>query len=146
MIITKKIEWDMGHRIPNHKSVCRNLHGHRYILEVAFRGDILETSGTSDEGMVLDFGDIKKMLIKYIHEPCDHGFMFFTKDTVMSDFFDKNTEFKTIPVDFIPTAENIALWISTRLKKALAKKYGKRLILHSVKVWETPSSSAIISS
>ncbi|MBI4225594.1 6-carboxytetrahydropterin synthase [Candidatus Roizmanbacteria bacterium] len=42
MVITKIIEFDMGHRIPNHKSQCRNLHGHRYKLEVNLEGDVEE--------------------------------------------------------------------------------------------------------
>ncbi|MFZ8988336.1 MAG: 6-carboxytetrahydropterin synthase, partial [Methylophilaceae bacterium] len=38
MIITSRMEFDAGHRIPNHKSSCRNLHGHRYAIEVSLSG------------------------------------------------------------------------------------------------------------
>ena len=34
MRITRRLEFDAGHRIPNHQSQCRHLHGHRYALEV----------------------------------------------------------------------------------------------------------------
>ena len=38
MEITTRMEFDSGHRIPNHKSVCKNLHGHRYAIEVTVKG------------------------------------------------------------------------------------------------------------
>ena len=41
MEITTRMEFDSGHRIPNHKSTCRNLHGHRYALEVTITGNII---------------------------------------------------------------------------------------------------------
>ena len=39
LTITRKLEFDAGHRIPDHKSQCRNLHGHRYTLEITLTGD-----------------------------------------------------------------------------------------------------------
>ena len=39
LTITKRLEFDAGHRIPQHKSQCRNLHGHRYALEITLEGD-----------------------------------------------------------------------------------------------------------
>ena len=40
MEITTRLEFDAGHRIPSHKSNCKNLHGHRYCIEVTIKGDI----------------------------------------------------------------------------------------------------------
>lgn len=146
MIITKRIEWDMGHRIPNHQSVCHNLHGHRYVVEVAVEGVVHTTIGQSNEGMVLDFGEIKELMMKHIHEPCDHSFMYYEDDPTMVAFFKENPHFKTVKVAFVPTAENIAAWIFHKLEEPLTRTYGRQLQLKSVQVWETPSSSAIIAS
>ena len=44
MRITRRLEFDAGHRIPDHASQCRHLHGHRYALEVTLSGDIITTS------------------------------------------------------------------------------------------------------
>ena len=44
MEITTRMEFDSGHRIPNHKSVCKNLHGHRYAIEVTVKGEIGRTN------------------------------------------------------------------------------------------------------
>lgn len=144
MIITKIIEWDMGHRIPNHKSVCRNLHGHRYKLKVLLKGDLQEVTGASDEGMVLDFGDIKKILTKEVHDYCDHSFMYSSSDKLLEKIFEQNQSFRSIVVDFIPTAENIAFWAFDKLFQKLEVAYGNRLQLHQIELWETPTSSAVI--
>ena len=60
MQITTRLEFDAGHRIPNHKSQCRNLHGHRYVLEITLSGDIITQKEVSEDGMVMDFSDVKK--------------------------------------------------------------------------------------
>ena len=73
--VTKVIEWDMGHRVPNHKHKCANPHGHRYRLELTVTGLVSEQKGSSSEGMVVDFSDIKKAMMDRIHEPLDHCFM-----------------------------------------------------------------------
>ena len=57
MLITKCLEIDMGHRVPNHKSKCATPHGHRYKIEVGVDDKVIDTKGVSDEGMVIDFGD-----------------------------------------------------------------------------------------
>ena len=59
MQITTRLEFDAGHRIPNHKSQCRNLHGHRYALEITLSGDIIHQKKASEDGMVMDFSDVK---------------------------------------------------------------------------------------
>ena len=56
--IRRYVETDTGHRVPNHKSKCRHFHGHRYRFEAEIEGDIVETSGVSEEGMLMDFSDV----------------------------------------------------------------------------------------
>ena len=52
--VTRRLEFDAGHRIPDHRSQCRNLHGHRYVLEITLTGDIVQAPGESDNGMLMD--------------------------------------------------------------------------------------------
>jgi len=59
MIITRRLEFDAGHRIPNHNSLCKHLHGHRYAIEITLSGDIIANEGQSEQGMVMDFTDIQ---------------------------------------------------------------------------------------
>lgn len=143
MRIVKEIQWDMGHRVMNHRSQCRNLHGHRYKAEICIEGEIVSKERVSDEGMVIDFGDIKELATIYILKALDHGFMVWAKDKVLIKFFNENPAQKHIVTQFVPTAENIAVWIFGRLDKRLKDKYKTGLRVDSIKIWETPTSSAI---
>ena len=49
--IRRWVETDTGHRVPNHKSKCKNMHGHRYRWEVELEGEVVTEPGTSGEGM-----------------------------------------------------------------------------------------------
>ena len=86
MEITTRMEFDSGHRIPNHKSTCRNLHGHRYALEVTITGNIIDEENISDFGMVMDFKDAKSLIKKVIVEPWDHAFIVYEKDKEVLNF------------------------------------------------------------
>ena len=91
MKITKIIQWDMGHRILNHRSVCKGLHGHRYKAEITVEGKLVNSSTKSEHGMVMDFADIKSIAKTEIHDKLDHGFMVWEKDDELIEFF-RHTE------------------------------------------------------
>ena len=143
MKIVKIIQWDMGHRVMNHRSVCKGLHGHRYKAEICLEGDIVSESGVSEEGMVVDFADIKKIAKSFIQEKLDHAFMVWEKDTELLDFFQKSEGHKPVIVSFTSTAENVASYIFNELDGQFNDAFGTGLRLHSVKLWETPTSCAI---
>lgn len=140
MKVIKEIQWDMGHRVTNHHSQCRNLHGHRYKAEICVEGNLITESGISDEGMVIDFGDIKEIAAKHVVDVLDHGFMVWREDKIVLKFFKTNPDLRHIVVPFVPTAENIASWIFAQLDKRLKDKHGTGLKLYSIKLWETPTS------
>ncbi|MFQ6610361.1 MAG: 6-pyruvoyl tetrahydropterin synthase family protein [Fidelibacterota bacterium] len=144
MKVVKIIQWDMGHRVLNHRSICKGLHGHRYRAEICFEGDLVTEKGVSEEGMVVDFSDIKKMALREVQEKLDHGFMVWDKDSELIQFFQQSEGHKPVYVPFTPTAENVAKFIFEQLDGKLSDRYGTGLHLHSVKLWETPSSCAII--
>ena len=52
--ITKKLEFDYGHRVLGHEGKCRHLHGHRGVAEVTVYAPSLDNLGR-----VVDFGAIK---------------------------------------------------------------------------------------
>lgn len=136
--ITRRIEIDMGHRVPWHTSKCRHLHGHRYVFEVTLQGPIREHAGESDEGMVQDFGDVKELLTLYIHDPYDHGLMLYEKDPIVPVIRELPDQ-KIILVPFVPTAENIAMHTYTTLSDRLGNS---AIEIASVLVRETPNCSA----
>ena len=138
ILITRKIEIDMGHRVPFHKGQCRNLHGHRYVIEAAVSGTVHPDRETSDAGMVVDYGDLKQIMMEEIHAPLDHGFMMYDGDP-LKDIFTSLEDQKIIFVPFIPTAENIAHYLYGKLQPRLQTL---NLPLNHVKIWETPNSTA----
>ena len=143
MKIVKIVQWDMGHRVLNHRSVCKGIHGHRYKAEICLEGELIVDSGLSEEGMVIDFSDIKKIAQKFIQNKLDHGFMVWDQDDELLDFFKHSKGHKLVIVPFTPTAENIAAYIFQKLKNEFSDKFKTGLHLHSVKLWETPSSYAL---
>ena len=134
----------MGHRVPNHKSKCRNLHGHRYKIEVAVDDKVITTSGASDEGMVIDFSDLKQVMMSEIDIVYDHSFTMYDKDAFAEIF--KSLEYlhnqKINFVPFVPTAENLAKHWYEIIKPKLEER---KIKIKHVKIWETPSSTATYS-
>jgi 6-pyruvoyltetrahydropterin/6-carboxytetrahydropterin synthase len=141
MLVTKEIEIDMAHRVPNHKSKCRNLHGHRYKIEVGVDDKIVVEKDSSDEGMVIDFSDLKEIMMREIDEPYDHSLTVWCNDSFGTQFeVFKKADMKVNFVEFIPTVENLAKYwfeiMATKLQE-------KGIKISHVKVWETPTSTAI---
>lgn len=143
MLITKEIEIDMAHRVPNHKSKCQNLHGHRYKIEVGVDDKLVIEKGSSAEGMVIDFSDLKDIMMTKIDEVFDHNSMFYVDDPILPNLLRAIEPFqkkKPIIVDFIPTAENIAQLFYYEIKDELLKRGIK---IKHIKLWETPTSTAL---
>ena len=133
----------MGHRVLNHRSICKGLHGHRYKAEICLDGELIQESGVSEEGMVIDFADIKKTAQKFIQEELDHAFMVWDKDEELLEFFKHSEGHKPVIVPFTPTAENVAVYIFHILKDKFSDVYKTGLHLQSIKLWETQSRYAL---
>lgn len=145
LTITRKLEFDAGHRIPDHKSQCRNLHGHRYTLEITLIGEVIEQEGSSDNGMIMDFSDVKALANQYLVDVWDHAFLVYAKDAAVRDFLASLPGHKTVVIDRIPTVENLARTAFDILKAAYIDRYGTGLRLQRLVLHETPNCWAEIS-
>ncbi len=145
LTITRKLEFDAGHRIPDHKSQCRNLHGHRYTLAITLVGAVIEVEGNSDNGMIMDFSDIKTLARQHLVDIWDHAFLVYEKDTAVRDFLAMLPNHKTVIIDRIPTVENLASTAYDILKAAYKDHYGTGLHLQKLVLNETPNCWAEIS-
>ncbi|MCJ8278843.1 MAG: 6-carboxytetrahydropterin synthase [Rivularia sp. ALOHA_DT_140] len=96
-------------------------HGHNYHLEVTVKGEIADRTG-----MLVDLGALNKVIDDYVVEPFDHNFL--NKDI---PYF----------AEVVPTAENIALYISNTLQEPIAKLGAS---LYKVKLIESPNNSCEI--
>ena len=130
--ISITFDWEMGHRLPNHQGACFNLHGHHYVLHVSLAGTIKDVPGAADEGMVVDFQDIKQFVKTLIKRDYDHKFYISERDPMCPAL--KDFPGVTV-VDYIPTAENLAL----ALKEQLLPHFPQLLC---VRLYETPGSYA----
>lgn len=142
MQITTRLEFDAGHRIPCHKSQCRNLHGHRYAIEITLSGEIIRQESSSDNGMVMDFSDVKAIARSAVVDVWDHAFLVYKDDTPVLDFLMTLPDHKTVVLDCVPTAENLAAEAFRILKAEYKDTYGNHLKLERVRLYETPNSWA----
>ena len=142
MQITRRLEFDAGHRIPNHNSQCKHLHGHRYALEVTLSGDIITQEGVSEQGMVMDFTDVKRIAKEQVVDAWDHAFLVYRGDKVVLDFLNTLPGHKTVIMDVPPTAENLAAIAFRLLSEAYHATYNNHLHLKRVRIYETPNNWA----
>lgn len=142
MQITRRLEFDAGHRIPNHASQCKHLHGHRYAIEITLSGDLITAEGQSDQGMVMDFSDVKRIAKVKLVDAWDHAFLAYRGDKVVCDFLASLPEHKTVMLDAVPTAENLAQIAFGILEPAYQDTYGNNLRLERVRLYETPNNWA----
>ena len=141
--IRRWVETDTGHRVPNHSSKCRHIHGHRYRWEAEIEGEVIDVEGVSDQGMLIDFSVISSILNKYIHDIVDHAFLVYSGDTVMIDSLQSlGDEHRTVVLPFIPTAENLAKWAFEQVSPHISTEYGNQIRLVAMHVRETPKSWA----
>jgi 6-pyruvoyltetrahydropterin/6-carboxytetrahydropterin synthase len=139
MRITRRLEFDSGHRIPNHRSRCRHLHGHRYALEVTLAGAVVATRGDEREGMVLDFSEVKTIAQRAVVDVWDHAFLAWRDDTAVLDFLGSLPDHRTVVFEAPPTAEHLAAAAFRLLEPAYRREFGERLTLERVRLYETPN-------
>lgn len=137
--ITRHLEFDAGHRIPNHHGQCRHLHGHRYQIEVTLRGELSQVTGSPHEGMIMDFGDIKQILQEIIIDPWDHSFFVANSDEIMINFLKTIPGHKTTLIKDIPTAENLARYAFDLLAPRLNSQFQGKIKLKQLRLFETPN-------
>jgi len=101
MKVGRRFYFDAAHYLPEYKGKCEELHGHTYILDIVVEGE------KNEEGMVLDFNKLEKIVKETILEELDHK--------NLNDMFEN------------PTAENIASWIFEHLADKIKPLQGLRV-------------------
>ena len=121
----------MGHRLPEHFGLCKNIHGHSYKMIVEFEGEL------DEQGMVIDFYDVEK-IINPVIEKLDHAFMVKDDDKIILEFLEK-LDSKKVVVNFFATVENICKYLSDKIKSSGLPQNIKGL---KVRVYETAEDYA----
>ena len=98
---------------------CRNIHGHSYEMRVTIKGMPIMDDSSPKNGMVMDFGDLKKIVNEEIVDHYDHAFII--NDQMPKDFIEevKRHYERIIVLPFQPTTELMLLDFSKKIKKRL---------------------------
>jgi len=135
--ITKEFKFEMAHALKGYDGLCRNIHGHSYELLVTITGVPISDKKSTKLGMVMDFGDLKKIVRKSIVDEFDHALVLSRES---ANDFDPDIEMfgRTILVDYQPTSENMLIDFAERLKSQLPAN----IKLHHLLLRETVTSYA----
>ena len=137
--ITKQFSFETGHALYGYDGKCKNVHGHSYKLSVTVSGTPILDASHVKFGMVIDFGDLKKIVKEEIVDQFDHATVF-NQNTPHVELANelKNRGHHVILVDYQPTSENMVIDFAERIKNRLPID----VELHSLKLQETESSFA----
>jgi 6-pyruvoyltetrahydropterin/6-carboxytetrahydropterin synthase len=128
----------MAHVLRNYDGPCRNVHGHSYRLFVTLSGIPVNDSDNPKNGMVIDFAQLKSIVLGKIVDQFDHSVV------VSKDFDNEKMEMmtksfgNTVVVDYQPTCENLVTDFAERLKHEMPAG----VHLHSLRLYETAKSYA----
>ena len=136
--ITKEFKFEMAHALMGYDGLCRNIHGHSYGLNVTVTGYPVDTEGHPKLGMVMDFGDLKRIVRKAVVDEFDHSLVLNRKMTGLPlDELKKNFE-RIILVDYQPTSELMVIDFAERISALLPEG----IILKHLLLRETVTSYA----
>lgn len=117
-VVTVQSHYDSAHYLRSYKGKCENLHGHRYVVEIALGTEQLDAGG-----LAFDFVDVKR----HLRELTDH-----------LDHQNLNDLFPFTEIE--PSAENQARYIYDQMKERLPDAMAAALLY--ARVWETPTQWA----
>ena len=137
--ITKQFTFEAGHALYGYDGKCKNLHGHSYKLFVTVAGSPIADPKNAKYGMVIDFGDLKKIVNEEIVDIFDHATVF-NKNTPHLELANEliKREHHVLLTDYQPTTEMMVIDFADKIKKRLPKN----IKLHSIKLQETGTSFA----
>ena len=135
--LSKIFTFETAHALFGYDGKCKNIHGHSYKLHVTIVGQPNKEKNHPQLGMVMDFGDLKKIVNKIIVDPLDHAIL-----------LNQNTEHKILGMqlreqghrviftDYQPTCENMLGDFADKIKKELPED----ISLVKLKLYETENS------
>ena len=87
----------------------------------------------------MDFGDVKAIAKTHVVDQWDHAFLAWKNDAQIVDFLASMPGHKTVLLDVVPTAENLAAIAFAILDPLYQDSYGNHLKLERVRLYETPN-------
>jgi len=128
----------MAHALKGYDGPCRNIHGHSYELLVTVIGIPISDETSTKKGMVMDFGDLKKIVRQSIIDEFDHALVISRQSVEDVNLLEAEFFGKTILVDYQPTSENMLIDFASRLMPLMPAN----IKLHHLLLRETITSYA----
>ena len=118
--ITKIFTFETAHVLYNYDGKCKNMHGHSYKLFVTVKGTPINDINDVKNGMVVDFGDIKKIVKEEIVDVWDHAVLLnaLTPHKELGEDLAQKGH-KVIECNYQPTCENMLYEIAEKIKNKL---------------------------
>ncbi len=137
--ITKQFTFETGHALYGYDGKCKNVHGHSYKLSVTVIGTPINDTHHVKYGMVIDFGDLKKIVNREIVDVFDHATVF-NKNTPHVELAKELSDrgHNVLLVDYQPTSEMMVIDFASKIKSLLPEN----IQLHSLRLQETQTSYA----
>ncbi len=137
--ITKHFDFESAHALYGYDGKCKNIHGHSYHLHVTVIGEPIDDLSNPKNGMVMDFGDLKKIVKKEIVDVFDHAVVL-NKNSPHLELAKsiEDHSHKIVLVSYQPTSERMLFDFAEKIKALLPEK----VYLHSLKLFETANSYA----
>ncbi|MFH2141249.1 MAG: 6-carboxytetrahydropterin synthase [Bacteroidota bacterium] len=136
--ISKIFNFEAAHALFNYDGLCKHIHGHSYKLYVCVSGIVLCNSDNPKNGMLMDFGDLKKIVKKEIVDVFDHTLILNNKINSNLIIPADNMFSRILYTDYQPTSENMVVDFAEKIMKKLPSN----IKLHSLRLHETESSFA----
>lgn len=137
--LTKEFKFETAHALDNYDGLCKHIHGHSYKLFITVAGTPCSDTNNPKLGMVMDFGELKRIVNHGIVDPLDHALLL--RDTPVNQAIanSQDTKFhKTTLVPYQPTCENMI----TAMVEMLQRELPQNVTLKEVTLYETASSKA----
>ena len=127
--ITKEFKFEMAHALPGYDGLCKNIHGHSYELLVTVAGEPITDINHPKYGMVMDFGDLKKIVRKVIVEVFDHSLVLRSDSSEELIHQLKKSYDRIILLDYQPTSELMIVDFAKRIKDKLPQNIDLKYLL-----------------
>lgn len=129
----------MSHALEGYDGACRHIHGHSYKFFVTVCGEPCGDPMNPKYGMVMDFGELKRIVNEKVIDRFDHAFVIRHTDT-NHELTDKISEHfgKVIAVSYQPTCENML----SDFASAIMAELPEDVQLYSLRLHETATSYA----
>ncbi len=137
--ITKHFDFETAHALYGYDGKCKNIHGHSYHLHVTVIGTPIEDPDHPKNGMVMDFGDLKKIVREEIVVKFDHAVVLNANSPhrELARTIEDHSH-RIVLVPYQPTSEKMLFDFAERIGKRLPENVS----LHSLKLYETANSYA----